>query len=65
MYRRQRTMPKQEVIRVLLRAGYPSEMTDELEALLPDPVDVDRDRHLLDRFGLSKDGLIDRLGGSP
>jgi len=27
MYRRQRTMPKQEVIRVLLRAGYPSEMT--------------------------------------
>ena len=54
MYPRRRIMPKQEVMRALLRAGYPSEMTDEIETLLPDPVDIDRDAHLPDRFGVRR-----------
>lgn len=57
-------IPRQEVLRVLRRAG----MTDSVDALafvLPEVVDLDRDGELLARYGVSHDDLISRLGGSP
>ena len=32
---------------------------------LPDPVDIKRDQALLIKYGLDRDRLIDRMGGSP
>jgi hypothetical protein len=57
-------LPKAEVLRVLRRAGRP-DTAEQLAALLPDPVDLDRDAPLLEQHGLSRDVLVDRMGGSP
>ena len=57
-------LPRAEVLRILRRAGRP-DTADELASLLPDPVDLDREAGLLERHGLSRDVLIDRMGGSP
>ena len=57
-------MSRAEVIRVLRRAGYTT-AADELSALLPDPVELDRDARLLERYGISRHVLIDRMGGNP
>jgi hypothetical protein len=54
-----------EFIRVLRRAGYSDEFISELLSELPDPIDLERDQHVLARHGLSSDRLMDRLGGSP
>jgi hypothetical protein len=56
---------KAEVLRVLRRAGIADETIAELERELSDPVDVDRDGPLLQRYGITRDSLISRLGGSP
>jgi hypothetical protein len=58
-----RTMSKAKVIEIVRRAGYPPAMVDEIASQLPDPVDLD-DPILL-HYGLTRDHLIDRLGGSP
>jgi hypothetical protein len=52
------------VLRILRRAGRP-DTAEQLAELLPDPVDLDRDAGLLERHGLSRDVLVDRMGGSP
>jgi hypothetical protein len=57
-------IPRQEVLRVLRRAGI-TENVDELALVLPETVDLDRDAELLARHGISHDELISRLGGSP
>jgi hypothetical protein len=57
-------IPRQEVLRVLRRAGI-TENVDELALVLPETVDLDRDGDLLARHGISHDELISRLGGSP
>jgi hypothetical protein len=54
-----------EFARVLQRAGYPLEEIEQIVAQLPDPIDVDRDSHILDRYGLSRDRLMDEFGASP
>jgi CBS-domain-containing membrane protein len=54
-----------EAARVLRRAGYSEEFITEVLRSLPDPIDFDRDSLPLLRYGLSRDRLIDRLGGSP
>ncbi len=56
---------REDVLRMLRRAGYPPEIVDEVAAQLPDTIDLVRDRQLLERYGLSADQLMDRLGGSP
>ena len=61
----QNTIPKAEAIAVLKRAGFPPEAIDEITSQLSDPVDVDRDSSLLLRYGITRDELADRMGGSP
>jgi hypothetical protein len=55
---------KAEFLRVLRHAGL-FQIADELEPLLPEVVDFDRDHQLLERYGLEQDVLMSRLGGSP
>ena len=61
----QHTIPKETAKAVLRRAGYPTELIDEIASKLPDPVDLDRDSSLLLSYGITREVLTDRLGGSP
>ena len=54
-----------EFARVLKRAGYPPEVIEEIAAQLPDPIDVDRDAHILDRYNLTRGHLMQVMGASP
>jgi hypothetical protein len=59
-------VPKQDVLAMLARVG----RVDLIEAAkrdLPDPIDTDRDidQERLLQYGLTRDQLIDRMGGSP
>jgi hypothetical protein len=56
---------KADVLAVLRRAGAPEQQIQALAEELEDPVDLTRDGHLLGRYGISRDSLIDSLGGSP
>lgn len=55
---------KAELLRVLRHAGL-FHLADELEPVLPEVVDFDRDHRLLERYGLERDVLTSRMGGSP
>lgn len=55
---------RSEVIRVVRNAGLP-DVAEELGQELPDVVDLDRDRPVLDRYGVNLDLLVNRMGGSP
>jgi hypothetical protein len=55
----------EEMALVLHRAGYSDEVIHELLSQLPDPIDLQRDQQILARYGLSPEGLMDRMGGSP
>jgi hypothetical protein len=57
-------MAKPEVLRVLRNAGL-FEVADELEPLLPEVVDFDRDYRLFEHYGLEQGVLKDRMGASP
>jgi hypothetical protein len=58
-------MPKAELARVLERADLPHDLIQEVTGELPDPVDLDRDSSVLDRYGLTRARLVDIMGGSP
>jgi len=47
------------------RAGYSDEFISEVLSQLPDPFDLERDREVLGRYGLTTERLMDRMGGSP
>jgi hypothetical protein len=49
---------------MLRRAGLP-ELAEEALRVLPDPVDLDFAEEVLRSHGVSRDDLIDRMGGSP
>ena len=55
---------KAQFLRVLRHAGL-FHLADELEPVLPDVVDFDRDYELLQRHGLEQDVLASLMGGSP
>ena len=57
-------LPRGEVLRVLRHAGLP-DVADAIGPELPDVVDIDRERSLFDRHGVSLELLVSRLGGSP
>jgi hypothetical protein len=58
-------MGKGDVRKVLMRAGIERERIGEICAALPDEIDVGDIGDVLWRHGISRDNLIDRLGGSP
>jgi hypothetical protein len=55
---------RQHVIDVLRKAGLP-DVAEDADQLLPDPIDYDDAASFLARYGISKDELISRVGGSP
>jgi hypothetical protein len=55
---------RQHVVDVLRTAGLP-QVADEASRSLPDPVDMERAAQFLQRYGITKDVLISRMGGSP
>jgi hypothetical protein len=55
---------KAEVAKVLARAGCPEETIHELLPQLHDPVDPERDAPAFQRYGLSLQTLMDRLGAT-
>jgi hypothetical protein len=55
---------RQDVVDMLRRVGLP-ELAEEALRVLPDPVDLDFAARVLQAYGITKDELIDRMGGSP
>jgi hypothetical protein len=55
---------RQHVIDVLNRAGY-AELAEEASRVLPDPVAIDQLEELAFQHGVTRDDLINRMGGSP
>jgi hypothetical protein len=56
---------KAELVRVLHDVGVPEETIVQIAAKLSDPVDLDKSGALLQSYGLTRDALISRMGGSP
>ncbi len=55
---------RQHVVEVLRTAGLP-EVADEANQSLPEELDLERAAEFLARYGITKDALISRMGGSP
>jgi hypothetical protein len=55
---------RQHVVDLLRRTGFP-EAADEAMRALPDPVDLDEVVAWAAPHGITKDELINRMGGSP
>jgi hypothetical protein len=55
---------RQHVVEVLRTAGL-SEVADEANRSLPEELDLERAAEFLARYGITKDALISRMGGSP
>jgi hypothetical protein len=55
---------RQHVVDLLNREGY-TQLAEEAQRVLPDPVDVDRLAEWAMQHGLTHDDLISQMGGSP
>jgi hypothetical protein len=55
---------RQHVVDILRIAALP-DLAEEAARLLPDPVEYDHAERFLAQYGISKDELISRRGGSP
>jgi hypothetical protein len=55
---------RQWVVESLRRLGF-AEEADEAERVLPSEVSEEQLLKLADRFGISRDEMISRMGGSP
>jgi len=55
---------RQHVIDVLNSVGY-TKLAEEAARVLPDPVDIDTLQELGAQYGVTRDDLISRMGGSP
>jgi hypothetical protein len=55
---------RHEIIQMLRRAGQ-ADVAAAAQKSLPDPVDSKVLNHFCARYGLSKESLMDRMGGSP
>jgi len=54
-----------ELARMLQRVGYPANLIDEIAAQVGDPVDHERDREILERYGVTRGHLSELMGASP
>jgi hypothetical protein len=57
-------IPKQEIVELLRKTGHP-EVAEEADHSLPDPVELERAAEFGMRYGITRDELISRMGGSP
>ena len=55
---------KREIVEMLRRAGLPK-AADEADRSLPDRVELERAQEFGARYGITRDELISRMGGSP
>ena len=55
---------RQQVADVLRRTGFP-EVADDALRLLPDQIDFDQLAIWAERYGITRDELVSRMGGSP
>ena len=55
---------RQHVVDILRIAGL-LELAEEANQVLPDPVEYNHAERYLAQYGITKDELISRLGGSP
>jgi hypothetical protein len=55
---------KREIVELLRRAGDP-EVAEEADRSLPDPVELEIAAEFGMRYGITRDELISRMGGSP
>jgi hypothetical protein len=55
---------REHVVDVLRTAGLQQE-ADEANQSLPEELDLERAAQFLQRYGITKDVLISRMGGSP
>lgn len=57
-------LTRRQVVDILRRTGF-SEAADEAMRVLPDLVDIDYVAEWGAQYGISRDELINRMGGSP
>jgi hypothetical protein len=55
---------KQRALKMLRKVGS-GHLVAEAAHILPDPIDTERDGHLLARYGLTPGQLLERFGASP
>ena len=55
---------RQEIVALMRRTGY-TELADEAEGALPDPVDAEQLEAFAHSHGVNKDDIISEMGGSP
>jgi hypothetical protein len=56
---------RQQVDSVLKRIGVPTDQRNAILDEMPFPINLDALQAFLSRHGITHDGLISRLGGSP
>jgi hypothetical protein len=62
---RQTQFPKKNLLALLRRSGVTEKTVNEIAEHLPELVDLDRDGKLLLQYGITRDRLVSRMGGSP
>jgi hypothetical protein len=55
---------RQEIVKILRRTGY-TELADEAERDLPDPIEPDQLQAFAQAHAIDRDTIIDVMGGSP
>ena len=55
---------RREIVAILQRTGY-TELADEAERVLPDPIDIDQLLAFAQSHGVDRDTFISEMGGSP
>jgi hypothetical protein len=55
---------RREIVAIMRRTGY-TELADEAERVLPDPIDYDQLAAFAALHGVSRDDIISEMGGSP
>jgi hypothetical protein len=55
---------RQEIVAILQRTGY-TELADEAERVLPDPIDIDQLLAFAQSHGVDRDTFVSEMGGSP
>jgi hypothetical protein len=55
---------RQEIVAIMRRTGY-TQLADEAERVLPDPVDIDQIAAFAQSHGVDRDTFVSEMGGSP